>query len=144
VPWYTETRILYYHKDLLDQAGVKPPTTWAEWADAAKACTTPDQFGFIVPTEGTNAGQLFVPLAISNGGMLIDGSGNIVANSAPVKEALQFVTDFYVKHQTMDEASLTAKATDLIQLFILKKVAMHVTNGDLWRAIAEQAPQLLD
>jgi ABC-type glycerol-3-phosphate transport system substrate-binding protein len=144
VPWYIETRVLFYHKDLLEQAGVQPPTTWAEWADAAKACTTPDQFGFIVPTEGTNPGQLFVPLGISNGGMLIDGSGQIVANSAPMKEALQFVTDFYLTHKTMDEATLTAKATDLIQLFLLKKVAMIVANGELARAVAEQAPQLVD
>jgi ABC-type glycerol-3-phosphate transport system substrate-binding protein len=121
VPWYIETRVLYYHKDLLDQAGVKPPTTWAEWAEVATACTTPDQFGFIVPTEGTNPGQLFVPLAISNGGMMIDGSGTVVANSAPVMEALKFVTDFYLTHQTMDEGTLTAKNADLIQLFLLKK-----------------------
>ena len=62
VPWYIETRVLFYHKDLLEQAGVKPPTTWAEWVEVAKALTTPDQFGFVVPMEGTNPGQLFIPL----------------------------------------------------------------------------------
>ena len=144
VPWYIETRVLFYHKDLLDAAGVKPPTTWSEWAETAKALTTPDQFGFIVPTEGTNPGQLFVPLGISNGGMLIDGSGQVVANNPAMTEALQFVTDFYLKHKTMDEGTLTAKANDLIQLFLLKKVAMIVSNGELARAVAEQAPQLLD
>ena len=143
-PWYLETRVLYYHKDLLEQAGVKPPTTWAEWVDAAKACTTPDQFGFIVPTDGSFPGQLFVPLAISNGGMLIDGNGQIVANSAPVNEALQFVTDFYLTHKTMDEGTLTAKLTDLIQLFVLKKSAMIVHTGELARAVADQALHLLD
>jgi multiple sugar transport system substrate-binding protein len=30
VPWYVETRVLYYRKDQAEKAGVKPPTTWAE------------------------------------------------------------------------------------------------------------------
>ncbi|HVK52385.1 MAG TPA: extracellular solute-binding protein, partial [Pseudoxanthomonas sp.] len=32
VPWYVDTRLLYYRKDLLRQAGfAQPPRTWAEW-----------------------------------------------------------------------------------------------------------------
>src|SRR5438874_9523143 len=30
IPWWSETRVLFYHKDLLDKAGVKPPATCAE------------------------------------------------------------------------------------------------------------------
>jgi N,N'-diacetylchitobiose transport system substrate-binding protein len=144
VPWYIETRVLFYHKDLLEQAGVQPPTTWAEWVDVAKALTTPDQFGFVVPMEGTNPGQLFIPLGVSNGGMVLDGSGQVVVNSPEMKEALKFVTDFLLVHKTMDEAALTYKATDLIQLFLLKKIAMVVANGELARAVADQAPHLMD
>ena len=51
-----------------------------------------------------------------------------------MKEALKFVTDFLLVHKTMDEAALTYKATDLTQLFLLKKVAMVVANGELARA----------
>ncbi|MCC7368687.1 MAG: sugar ABC transporter substrate-binding protein [Chloroflexi bacterium] len=144
VPWYIETRVLFYHKDLLDAAGLKPPTTWAEWTETAKALTTPDQFGFVVPMEGTNPGQLWVPLGISNGGLVIDGAGSVMVNSAEMKESLKFCSDFLLTHKTMDEAALTYKATDLIQLFMLKKIAMVVANGELARAIADQAPQLLD
>ncbi|MFS8497603.1 MAG: extracellular solute-binding protein, partial [Micromonosporaceae bacterium] len=28
VPWYVETRLIYYRKDLAEQAGVTPPTSW--------------------------------------------------------------------------------------------------------------------
>ncbi len=32
VPWYVDTRLLFYRKDLLAKAGYDhPPTTWAEW-----------------------------------------------------------------------------------------------------------------
>jgi N,N'-diacetylchitobiose transport system substrate-binding protein len=143
VPWHIETRVLFYHKDLLEQAGVKPPTTWAEWVEVAKALTTPDQFGFIVPMEGTNPGQLFIPQGISNGGLVLDGAEQVIVDSAEMMEALKFVTDFYLTHKTMDEAALTYKAADLTQLFLLKKVAMVVANGDLARAVAEQAPHLM-
>ena len=32
VPWYVDTRLLFYRRDLLAEAGyAAPPTTWAEW-----------------------------------------------------------------------------------------------------------------
>lgn len=38
VPWYVDTRLLYYRRDLLRQAGVEsPPRTWAEWEQAMAA-----------------------------------------------------------------------------------------------------------
>ena len=38
VPWYVDTRLLYYRKDLLREAGVEtPPRTWAEWERAMAA-----------------------------------------------------------------------------------------------------------
>ena len=78
IPWWSETRVLFYHKDLLDKAGVKPPTTWAEWVEAAKKLTSGEQYGFAFTTDGTFPGQLWVPLGISNGGRIIDKSGMVV------------------------------------------------------------------
>ncbi|MBT2747980.1 MULTISPECIES: sugar ABC transporter substrate-binding protein [unclassified Lysobacter] len=38
VPWYVETRLPYYRRDLLEQAGIqRPPTTWDEWKVAMAA-----------------------------------------------------------------------------------------------------------
>src|SRR5690606_18233940 len=38
VPWYVDTRLLYYRKDLLREAGVaQVPRTWAEWEQAMAA-----------------------------------------------------------------------------------------------------------
>ena len=32
LPWYVDTRVLFYRRDLLSQAGFEtPPRTWAEW-----------------------------------------------------------------------------------------------------------------
>lgn len=38
VPWYVDTRLVFYRKDLLAKAGFdKPPQTWAEWDRAMAA-----------------------------------------------------------------------------------------------------------
>lgn len=43
VPWYVDTRLLYYRKDLLREAGVDtPPRTWAEWEQAMAAVMRQD------------------------------------------------------------------------------------------------------
>lgn len=35
LPWYVDTRLLYYRADLLAQAGIdRPPHTWSEWLTA--------------------------------------------------------------------------------------------------------------
>jgi len=143
IPWYSETRVLFYHKDLLDKAGVKPPTTWSEWADAAKKLTAGEQFGYPVSMEGTWPGQLWIPLGISNGGRVLDKNGKVVSDSPQMREALQFVTDFYTKLKTMPAATPTYKNNDLVQLFMLKKIAMLWFNGELLQSIEESNPDLL-
>ncbi|MEV1174041.1 sugar ABC transporter substrate-binding protein [Nonomuraea sp. NPDC049784] len=37
VPWYVETRVLYYRTDQAKKAGVEPPATWQEFTAFAKA-----------------------------------------------------------------------------------------------------------
>jgi multiple sugar transport system substrate-binding protein len=38
VPWYVDTRLVFYRRDLLASAGVAaPPTTWPAWLDAMRA-----------------------------------------------------------------------------------------------------------
>lgn len=142
LPWYLETRVIFYHKDLLDQAGVKPPTTWQEWLDTAKALSKgEEQYGFIFPPDGPFPGQLFVPLATSAGGNLLDKDGKVDANSQPFKDALQLLSDLY-SAKTMPEATPTYKTNDAVQLFLLKKVAMMWMTPDLLLNIQQQAPQL--
>jgi multiple sugar transport system substrate-binding protein len=36
VPWYTDAGMLYYRRDLLEEAGLGPPGTWSELAETAR------------------------------------------------------------------------------------------------------------
>jgi len=142
VPWYMETRSLFYHTDLFEEAGVQPPVTWDEWLAAAQALTKGDeQYGFILPAEGLGMGQLWVPLASSAGGDLLDAQGLVQANTDPFRQSLQFLSDFYAAG-VMPEATPTYKANDVTQLFLLKKSAMILSNGAILQSIATQAPQV--
>ncbi len=143
VPWYTETRVLFYHKDLLDKAGVKPPTTWQEWADAAKALTKGDeQYGFAMSPEGPGAGQLFIPLATSAGAPLLDKDGKVSANTEAHRAALNFLSDMF-KAKSIPPATPTYKNTDATQLFVLKKAAMFWGNGEVPLAMKDMNPEAL-
>jgi multiple sugar transport system substrate-binding protein len=53
IPWYVDTRLLYYRTDLLKQAGFEaPPQTWAQWSDmlgAIKQLVGPERYSVLLP-----------------------------------------------------------------------------------------------
>ena len=53
IPWYVDTRLLFYRKDLLRKAGIRrPPATWAEWEQAMAAVKReagPSRYAVLMP-----------------------------------------------------------------------------------------------
>lgn len=53
IPWYVDTRLLYYRSDLLRQAGFgAPPKTWGEWTQmlaAIKGMVGPRRYSVLLP-----------------------------------------------------------------------------------------------
>lgn len=53
IPWYVDTRLLFYRKDLLEKAGyTSPPQTWREWEIAMqqiKKQVGPDKYAVLLP-----------------------------------------------------------------------------------------------
>ena len=53
MPWYVDTRLLYYRRDLLQQAGFDaPPATWDEWTRmlaAIKQLVGPQRYSVLLP-----------------------------------------------------------------------------------------------
>jgi len=53
VPWYVDTRLLFYRRDLLAQAGfAAPPRTWDEWMQmlaAVKRLVGPERYAILLP-----------------------------------------------------------------------------------------------
>ena len=53
LPWYVDTRLLFYRKDILHAAGVhEPPRDWEDWAaamDAVKRHVGPGRYAILLP-----------------------------------------------------------------------------------------------
>jgi multiple sugar transport system substrate-binding protein len=97
VPWYVDTRLLFYRRDLLAAAGVtEPPRTWRAWLDAmarVRARDGGDGFAILLPLREW---QPPVILALQRGAELLrddDCRGNF--ESAPVRQAFVFYLDLF-------------------------------------------------
>ena len=86
-------------KDLLSQAGLATPKTWADFIAAAATLTERDaagtvtRYGVMIPGDPFFIDQLSCELIASNGGQLIDSSGNPNFEQRPVVEMLEFWRD---------------------------------------------------
>ena len=97
VPWYVDTRLLFYRRDLLAQAGfVAPPRTWDEWLGmlrAVKRLVGPDRYAILLPL---NEYDPLVALALQQDEPLLrDGGrfGNF--RSAGFQRTWQFYLSMY-------------------------------------------------
>ena len=94
VPFYGESSILMYNKEVLDKAGVTMPAnpTWQQVADAAKKVKTADMSGICMRGK-PGWGDLFAPLTTvvqTFGGNWYDMSWNATVNSPEWKQAVTF------------------------------------------------------
>jgi multiple sugar transport system substrate-binding protein len=95
VPWYVETRLLYYRTDIAEKAGITAaPATWDDLKATAKALKDKGkaQWGISL---GTKNWQEYVPFLWSNGGDITDDQGNFTLNSPQAVEALTFYQSFF-------------------------------------------------
>ncbi len=75
VPWYVETRLVFYRTDLAEQAGItEAPTTWEGLKDMAKAMQEKggSKWGISLQPGATGSWQSVVPFMWSNGGELMN------------------------------------------------------------------------
>lgn len=99
VPWYVDTRVLYYRTDLAEAAGVEPPTTWDEYKAFAKALQGAGaQWGVSIPPGGFDSWQYVAPLAWQAGGDILtaDGAGFDFDTDA-WKDAFSFYQSFFTE-----------------------------------------------
>ncbi|WP_447737751.1 sugar ABC transporter substrate-binding protein [Rhodanobacter soli] len=96
VPWYVDTRLLFYRRDLLKKAGFDaPPRTWAEWRSQLAALSDPSQhrYGILLPT---NEYEQLMSLALQQPEPLLrDGGRYGNFESAGFKHALAFYVDTF-------------------------------------------------
>jgi len=110
VPWYVDTRLLFYRRDLLAQAGFDaPPRTWSEWTTmlaAIKQRSAAGQYGIVLPA---NEFEPLVALALQQDDPILrddDRYGNF--RSAGFSRALDFYAGMHKKGYTPPSAADTS------------------------------------
>lgn len=91
IPIVTESNVLYYRTDLLEDLGLEVPSTLEELEDAARAIKEeyPEIAGFIARTAASPAVVQLAPYLYSFGGDWQDENGDSALDTPEAKEAFE-------------------------------------------------------
>lgn len=127
IPLEHRVQVLYYRRDMLEKASLKPPTTWTQLADACKALTTDRLAGFMVglskKDNASNLTQWLVPAMWSQGGSLWDKKGRAAFNTDAGVRTFQFLADLVSKHE-MPKSTINMGSEDLTLAMKASTLAM--------------------
>ncbi|MFE0759071.1 ABC transporter substrate-binding protein [Inquilinus sp. NPDC058860] len=97
LPWYMDTGLIFYRKDLLEKYGKPVPKTWAELTETAKAVQDgerkagdADMWGFVwqgKSYEGLTCDAIEW-VASTGGGTIIDAKGDVTIDNPKAAQAL--------------------------------------------------------
>lgn len=128
LPWYVDTRVLFYRSDLLERAGVSAaPRTWDDWLEAmarVQRLPGPDHFAILLPLD---AWEPLVILALQRGAELLrdqDRYGNF--RSPRFREAFAWYLELFSRGLAPSLGG--AQAGNLYRDFAAGRFAMLVTG----------------
>ena len=128
MPWYVDTRLLFYRKDLLALAGIEgPPLNWAEWEVAlARIVALPGgpRFGLLLPMSEW---QPLAILALQAGATLLrDDDQHADFQSPAFRRAFGFYLDLF--RQGYAPALAEAQLSNVYQDFAEGRFAFYITG----------------
>jgi len=96
-PYQPDSRVFYYRKDLIEEAGLTPPKTWNELLSAVKKLNVEGlRYGFAFPgRRGLSMNLAWIPFLFSAGGDLFDENQKPVLNSKAGVDSLEFLLDLF-------------------------------------------------
>lgn len=126
-PWYVDTRVLFYRRDLLERAGFSaPPHTWEEWRQAMHRIRQlgPQHFGLLAPLDDWH---LLVALAFQAGADLLrerDEYGNF--QSPAFRRAFSFYVSLF--HEGLVPFAGFGQVANVYQDFAAGLFTFYVTG----------------
>jgi multiple sugar transport system substrate-binding protein len=96
LPWYVDTRLIFYRSDLLRAAGHdRAPTSWAQWREAMQAIEQrggAGRYGALLPLNEPD--PLFA-FSLQQGALLKDDDTRGAFSQPPFRRALDFYTSLF-------------------------------------------------
>ena len=140
MPWYVDTRVLYYRKDLLKKAGYdEAPKTWEELSDAAKKLSKrgDDKYGISLDTNEQSLGFMF---ARQNGSKLIDENNKPLFDQKEFVDSIEYLNSFFKNGSAPKDLGI-----DIVQAFSGDGIIpMFISGPWMIKLINDQAPDLKD
>ncbi|MDV5143958.1 extracellular solute-binding protein [Streptomyces sp. SBC-4] len=94
LPFVASSRLLFYNEELFDEAGAKPPKTWSDLKDAAKALKKEGVlYPYALPLGPEEAHAEALIWELSNGGGYTDPSGGYSIASERNTETFRWIKD---------------------------------------------------
>lgn len=90
MPWFTNSSVLFYRQDVLDELGAEVPTTWDGWMELADKAVGVNGVEYGADFQAAQSEALvcnWVEYVWSNGGDILDEEGKPVVNSENNVEA---------------------------------------------------------
>ncbi|WP_169084186.1 sugar ABC transporter substrate-binding protein [Paenibacillus sp. PL91] len=137
VPWYIDTRVLYYRTDLLKEAGYdQAPKTWDELKDAATKLKARGKNKYGISLDVNEQSLLFM-FARQNGSKLIENNKPLF-NQPEFVEAVNYLNSFF-----KDGSAPIDLGMDIIPAFKGDGILpMFISGPWMIKLINDQAPEL--
>lgn len=148
IPAGTDGRVLFYNKDLFEQAGLPrdwQPTSWIEVLEAAR--TLKQEFPDVVPLQinaGTAMGEAttmqgFLPLLAAVGAQIYDEeSGKWLGDTPELRRALELYADIYREEPVLGDPELQIRQDGRdrsFQDFAEGRIAVLAEGDYFWRSV---------
>ena len=128
IPWYVETRLVYYRTDLAKKAGyTTPPKDWAGLKAMAKAMQDKAgaKWGIGLQAGGTGSWQSVMPFAWSNGANLSKDGKSYSFDTPEMQEAVKYYQSYFTDGIS-DKAAPATPTTE--PDFVSGKVPMFISG----------------
>jgi len=128
VPWYVDTRVMFYRTDLLRAAGVTtPPVTWAQWRDAltrVKRVQPRGSFPVLLPLDEWAQPLIF---GLQSGAPLLAEHGTRGGfRDARFRRGFEFYVSLF--NDGLAPALANTQISNVYQEFAAGRVAMYITG----------------
>ena len=138
IPWYLTTNVTLHNQELLEAAGVEPPTTYAELAAVAQrvkeATGKYAYFTTFVPEDSADVLQSFVQMGVD----LVDDQGQAAFDNPQGRAVFQYWTDLY-QQELLPREVLTQGHRRAIDLYQSGEVALLSIGAEFFPTIEANA-----
>jgi multiple sugar transport system substrate-binding protein len=141
IPWYVDTRVVFYRKDLFAAAGITEfPRTWSAWRAAMERLRAPGRYPIVLPTD-----EWFQPVifALQQGAPLVREDGRAAFDEPGFRSAMEFYLGLF-RDRLAPAASLN-QITNVYQQIAAGELVQFITGPwNLGEFARRLPPELAD